>query len=341
MAIKVGVVGLGSMGWTHLDVYAKRDDVEVVAVADRDEDRLSGKVRAGGNIDGQAQGGFDITKCKGYTDAADLIKDPDIEVVDICLPTPAHLPFGVMALEAGKHLLMEKPLARTTADAQKLVDAAAASDKLAMPAMCMRFWPGWTWLKEAVDNKTYGKVLGATFQRRTSHPKGPFYASGEACGGAALDLHIHDTDFIQYVFGTPKAVSSAGYAMATNEVDHIVTRYVYDDIPLVVAEGSWSLAEGYGFQMQYTVNFENATAIFGNPNRAKDESPLKLIESGKEAQLVEVDAGMGYDHEIAYFLDCVKSGRKPQTVTFADAANAVRIVEAEVQSVRTGAQVAL
>lgn len=337
MAVRVGVVGLGMMGWTHLDVYAKLEGVEVVAVADRDPDRLSGKVRAGGNIEGQAQGGFDITSAKGYTDAAELIAAEDVDVVDVCLPTPAHVPFGLMALEHGKHLLIEKPLARNSADAKKLVDAAEASDKIVMPAMCMRFWPGWTWLKKAVDEQSYGKVLSANFRRVTSHPKGRFYADGAACGGAALDLHIHDSDFIQHLFGMPSAVTSTGYSKPTDEVDHIMTRYHYADVPMVVAEGSWALVDGFGFSMRYTVNFENATAVFGE----EGDTPLRLIEEGKESRYIELEEGMGYEHEIRYFIDCVKQGRAPQRVTLADAANAVRLIEAEVESVREGATVAL
>lgn len=335
MAVKVGVIGLGMMGMTHLDAYAKREDVEIVALADRDPDRLSGKKSAQGNIEGQAKGGIDLSKIKGYTDAAELINDPNVEVVDVCLPTPAHLPFGLMALEAGKHLLMEKPLARTSADAMKLVEAAKQSGKIVMPAMCMRFWPGWTWLKKAVDDKTYGKVLGATFRRVASHPKAPFYASGEASGGAALDLHIHDTDFIQHLFGLPKSVHSFGYSKPTDTVDHIVTRYAYDDVPLVVAEGSWAMADGFSFSMSYTVNFEHATATF-----AGGDKPLTLYRDDK-AESVELEPGMGYDYEIDYFIDCVKAGRQPETVTMLDAANAVRIIEAEVQSVNTGAAVML
>lgn len=335
MAVKVGVIGLGLMGMTHLDAYAKRDDVEVVALADRDPDRLAGKTRAQGNIEGQAQGGLDLASIKGYADAADLINDPNVEVVDVCLPTPAHLPFGLMALEAGKHLLMEKPLARTSADAMKLVEAAAQSGKIVMPAMCMRFWPGWTWLKKAVDERTYGKVLGATFRRVASHPKAPFYASGEQSGGAALDLHIHDTDFVQFLFGLPKSVQSFGYSKPTDTVDHIVTRYAYDDVPLVVAEGSWAMADGFSFSMAFTVNFEKATAEF-----AGGDKPLTLYRDGK-AEPVELEPGMGYDYEIGYFIDCVKAGRQPKTVTMLDAANAVRIIEAEVESVNTGKPVML
>ena len=87
-----------------------------------------------------------------------------------------------------------------------------------------------------------------------------------ACGGAILDLHIHDTDFVQHCFGKPKAVFSRGYSRPTNAIDHVLTHYLYDDVPLVTAEGGWAMTPGFGFQMQYTVNFERATAVF-DPGR--------------------------------------------------------------------------
>ena len=336
MSIKVGVVGLGMMGLTHLDVYAKLDGVEVVALADRDEDRLNGRAKADGNIKGQAEGGFDYDSVRKYTDAAELIADPDIDVVDICLPTPAHVPFGIKALEAGKHLLTEKPLARSYEDAMKLVNAANASDKIAMTAMCMRFWPGWTWLKEAIADQRHGKLLSLSFRRVASHPKGPFYLDGDASGGAALDLHIHDADFIQFLFGTPKSVSSVGYSSKTNAVDHIATRYDVGIDALVRAEGSWAMAEGFAFRMQYIANFENATAEFDS----SADNALVVAQDG-ESKPIELEAGMGYDHEIAYFLDCVRNNKQPQIVTMQDAANAVRLIEAELESVRSGSPVSL
>jgi predicted dehydrogenase len=336
MAIKVGVIGLGFMGQTHLDAYARLDGVEVVALADRDPDRLAGKQQAAGNIEGANAGGFDYSKAKKYTDAADLIADADVDAVDICLPTPAHVPFGLRAIEAGKHLLLEKPVARTHDDAMKLVDAAEVSDKVVMPAMCMRFWPGWVWLKQAIDDKTYGGVLAATFRRVASHPQGPFYADGEQNGGAALDLHIHDADFVQHLFGMPSRVTSVGYSNPTTAVDHISTQYKVAGAPLVTAEGSWAMAEGFSFRMQYMVNFEQATATFDSAS----DRPLTLSKDG-ETKDIELESGMGYDHEIAYFVDCIKQGKKPQRVTMRDGAEAVRLIEAEVESVKSGGPVAL
>lgn len=330
--INVGVIGLGMMGSTHLDVYAKLEGVRVLAISDANPARLSGQESAGGNIEGQSQGGIDLSMARKYADGMELIADADVDLVDICLPTPLHRAFGEAALAAGKHVLIEKPLARTSEDAEALVEAAANAKGLAMPGMCMRFWPGWDWLAAAVAEGRYGAVRSAHFRRVTSHPGGPFYSDGEACGGALLDLHIHDTDFIQHCFGVPEAVSSRGYSVVTGRPDHVMTQYHYGQSgPMVSAEGGWAMAEGFGFEMQYTVNFEKATAVF---DLAKDQ-PLKLIQNGK-AEAVELPAGMGYEHEIRYFIDCITQSRSPQRVTLRHGLTSVQIVEAEARSIASG-----
>lgn len=335
--IKVGVIGLGMMGSTHLDVYAGRGDVEVVAVADRNEKRLSGEVKVGGNIEGQALGRFDLSKVAKFRDGLEMIARSDAQVIDICAQTPQHLPLGLAAMAAGKHVLLEKPLARTHAEAMQLVEAARRAEGLTMCAMCMRFWPGWTWLKAAVDRKLYGGVSAATFRRVASHPGGKFYSDGNACGGAILDLHIHDTDFIQWCFGTPQAVNSTGYSRITGAIDHVITRYGYGaDGPMIVAEGGWAMAPGFGFCMQFTVNFREATAVFD----LAAKHPLTLHHGGK-VEPVELPEGMGYTHAIVYFLDCIARKTPPTTVTLADAAESIRIVEAEVASIASDASIPL
>jgi len=329
--IRVGVIGLGMMGNTHLDVYAKRKDVQVVAISDINPDRLSGKARAKGNIEGQAQGGIDLSKVTRHPEGKLLIADPDVDIVDICLPTPMHVEYAIAALQAGKHVLVEKPLGRTAADAHKLAQAASKAKGMIMPAMCMRFWPAWEWLKQAADDGRYGKVRAAHFRRVANHPGGDFYLNGKACGGALLDLHVHDTDFVYHLFGKPEAVFSQGYRKITDHIDHVVTQYIFKDGPIVSAEGGWVMAPGFGFSMQYTINFENATAIFDIAQ--KDQ--LVVVQDGKR-QAISVRDGMGYEHEIDYFLKCVADNTPPSVVTIPDAAVAIDIVEAEARSVDSG-----
>lgn len=327
----VGIIGLGFMGKMHLSAYEKIEGVSVTAIADADPRRASGDLSGGwGNVGGAAttiKGNF-----KGTTNWRELIGWQEVDIVDICVPTPQHAPIAIAALEAGKHVLCEKPLANGSADARRIAEAAGKAKGMFMPAMCMRFWPQWAWLKKQVAAGTYGKVLGATFRRVASMPPG-WFSQGAMSGGAILDLHIHDTDFIQYLFGTPVAVHSRGYSKTSGKIDHIDTQYIYSHIPLVSAEGSWCMADSFNFSMRYTVNFEKATADF---DIGRDK-PLILHAQGK-AEPIEM-AGDGYEAEMRYFVECVKSGRRPEIVTAEDALASIRLIEAEQQSVQLGGAV--
>jgi predicted dehydrogenase len=334
---RIGIIGLGMMGRTHYEAYGEIADAQVTAVSDVDPKRASGDLTGtSGNVLKGALNSLPMDRIKGSVDYNELLADPNVDVVDICLPTTQHLEVAVAALKSGKHVLCEKPLARTSAEGEKIAAAAKQAKGFFMPAMCMRFWPQWTWLKKAVDEKRYGKVVSATFRRVASMPAG-WYKDGRISGGAALDLHIHDTDFVQHLFGLPRAVYSRGYSKTSGEIDHLTTCYLYDETPHVTAEGGWTLAAGYGFTMRYTVNFEHATADY---DLARENSPLLLISEGK-ADPVDAGPGFGYAAELRYFVDCVKKHQPPTIVTAEDGVRSLRIVEAEVNSVRSGEVIAL
>jgi predicted dehydrogenase len=329
--MNIGIIGLGMMGRTHYEAYQEIPGAKVVAVADRNPKRAAGDLSGtGGNVLKGGVNQLPMDKICGTTNASELIAMKDIDIIDVCVPTVEHVSVAIEALKSGKHVLCEKPLARTLGEAEKIAAAAREAKGFFMPAMCMRFWPQWAWLKKAVAEKRYGKVLAASFRRVAQMPAG-WYKDGKASGGAALDLHIHDTDFIQHVFGMPKAVSSRGYPKESGEIDHLATNYIYDDVPLVIAEGGWAMTDGFGFMMQYTVNFEKATADFDLAR----EQPLKVSQGGK-TEAIDCGPGFGYAAELRYFLDCVGKGERPSIVTADDGVRSIKIVEAEVKSARSG-----
>ena len=337
MRIRVGIVGLGFMGQAHLEAYSRRNDARITAVADPDPARRTGVGGVHGNTQALGRYSADLSQAKPYEDGLDLIADTGVDLVDICLPTPLHARFVEAALAAGKHVLVEKPLARTAAEAYALADVAEAASPLAMPAMCMRFWPGWTWLKTAVTRETYGKILGVHFQRLGAALPGEMYRNGALSGGAVLDLHVHDTDFVQHLFGMPRSVTSFGYAHLSGEVDHVMTRYECPGVHLVTAEGAWVESAGFPFVMRYTAHFEGATAVYD----LGADPALTLYRPGQESEVVSLKNTTGYDLEIGYMIECIRQGRRPKTVTLRQGADAVRIVEAESQSVETGKTVIL
>ena len=327
--VNVAVIGLGFMGVTHLRAHLNNPQARVVAVCGLTRLPEKGVLRGvAGNIkkSGDLRLGASV---KVYREFAELLADRDVDLVDICTPTVLHPAQVIAALKAGKHVLCEKPLAQNAADARKVLKAAAASKKFLMPAMCMRFWPGWSWLKKIVAEKTFGAVRAAGFRRLSALPA--WGRAGGHTGGALFDLHIHDTDFVNFLFGRPQSVFSTGVIGPGGAINHVMTQYNFPGGPAVCAEGSWLLTQG--FSMGFTIHCERATLDF---DLARGAAALRVDEVGKKSRTIKLESGDGYDAEIRYFVDCVVRGKRPDLVTARDAVTALDICEAEEKSVRTG-----
>jgi len=323
--IGVGVVGLGFMGRTHIEAYAAARAFglanQLVAVADARVERLSGDGPVDGNLGGTADKGlFDPGTTRGYRRPEDLFADEDVQLVSICTPTDTHVELALAALEAGKHVLVEKPVALDPIAVERLRDAARAASTLCMPAMCMRFWPGWSWLKQRIAEGTFGAVKSAAFRRLGSRPAwSPFYADPLRSGGALFDLHIHDTDFVHWCFGEPDSVVSTG------SIDHVTTEYRYAGGPAcVTAEGGWSRAPDEPFVMAYEVQFDQVTARFD-----LGREPKLCLERDGTIELVEIEDADGWTVEVRTFLEAIRDGRRELDATLDDALAVTRTLVAE------------
>jgi predicted dehydrogenase len=166
--------------------------------------------------------------------------------------------------------------------------------------------------------------------RLGSCPAG-WYRDGSQSGGALLDLHVHDVDFVYHLFGKPHGVFSRGFSLVSGEVDHVVTQYLYDNGPMVIATGSWANSPGAPFTMQFMVQCEKATLSYdlGRPQKL-------MVYRDDRAEPIETEKLTGYVGELRYFLDCVEKGRQPTRVTAQDAVAGLKIIEAEKRSVASG-----
>ena len=323
------------MAATHIRAYQKVVDAQIVGLCSPSGRHLDGDFSTvAGNIDTGDPLKLDVSAITGCRKFEELLAIPDLDLVDICAPTMAHPELALAAFKAGKHVLCEKPMARTSAEARQMVDAAKAANRILMPAMPLRFWPEWAWLRDAIRKGEFGKVYSARF-RRVAEPPGwgaKHFGNGALSGGALLDLHVHDTDFVQFVFGKPKAVYSRGYTKYTGAIDHVITQYEVEGGAVVHAEGSWAMSPGFGFNMSFTVNFEKATVDY---DIARDAEALKIAENGK-SRVVKLEGLDGYAREAAHIVAQIQHGRADDTVTAEDGLRAVEICEAEERSVRSG-----
>jgi predicted dehydrogenase len=338
--IGVGVMGLGFMGRTHVACYNALARAglpcRLVAVCDPDPERLTGKAPAAGNLKTGQEVVFDPAQVRAYADPERLLADAEVQLVSICTYTDTHVDLAVKALAAGKHVLVEKPIAVLAAEVRRLADAARQASTLCMPAMCIRFWPGWDWLYARVKDGTLGRVRSATFTRLGSGPTwaAGFYRDEARSGGALVDLHIHDTDFVYFCFGKPSAVSSTG------NVRHQTTLYHYGPggPSHVAAEGAWDLAPSAGFRMHFLVNFERASVewdLFWKPTlRVYWPDRTETIDPGG-------GGGAGYEPEIRHLVTAIAEGRRNLSATMDEAVAVAEILEAERRSFENGTTVAL
>jgi predicted dehydrogenase len=335
--VNVAVVGLGFMGTVHLRAHLQNPAARIVAVCDAQRVPVNG-VLAGvsGNI--TSSDAIDLgPDVKVYRDLKEALADPQVELVDLCTPTPLHPDQAIAALRAGKHVLCEKPLARTSAEARDIVKVARAAKGFIMPAMCMRFWPGWSLLKKVVDEKTYGAVWSARFTRLSETPawsKGT-YAGQKDTGGALFDLHIHDTDFVQYLFGPPAAVVSRGLESPGGQVDYLVTEYEYPGRNLAVSAHGGAIAQSaVPFEHGFDVYFERGMLRYNSATSPK----LELFTGGDTHELAPriKDA---FAEQLRTAVQGVANNQLPPSLAGRSARHSLAIVLAEAESVRTGERV--
>ena len=335
--VKVGIIGLGFMGMTHFRAWQKVANAKVTMVCEArplPEDGDLSKLFAGNLGSGEGLK-IDYKQTKVVQKVEDLLSNPEIDLVDICLPTMAHKDVSIAALKAGKNVICEKPMTRTLAQTEEMKAAAEASGQILMPAQCVRFFPEWSYVKRLIDDGRYGKVVAARFRRVSEAPGWGVssFLKGQESGGALYDLHVHDLDFVLYCFGMPKAVFARGATYASGAVDHVMANYIYENGPVVTAEGSWAMVKGFGFAAGFTVNFEKATLEMDTTRGA---DALKLYEPGQPALVIRPEGDDGYVGELRHIAEAVAKGTKPSILTPQDGVNSLRVCEAEEKSVQTG-----
>ena len=312
--INVGIIGTGFMAVAHIRAYHQVNGVRIAALCNPSGRHLDGDFSdVHGNVGSDEPVKLDMTDIAAYRSLEELLADETIDLIDITTPTFLHHEQALAALTAGKHVLCEKPMARTSDDAREMAAAVESAKGFFMPAMCLRFWPEWAWVNQAIKEERFGRVLSARFRRVAEPPAWgqKSFLDGTKSGGALLDLHIHDADFVQFCFGTPKSIYAQGHSKVSGEIDHVLAQYEVNCGATVSAEGSWTMAKGFGFSMEYTVNFERATADFDN---TRGDDCLKLYQEGKEPETLKLNGPDGYAGQIKHLVSVSSKASLPASL---------------------------
>ena len=202
--LKVGLVGVGGISRTHMPGWAASEEAEVVAGSDISNEAL------------EQWGALHNVK-RLTTNADELFSDPDIDIIDLCVPNMYHAPLAIAALEAGKHVICEKPLAPTPEDITQMIAARDKSGKMLMTAQHFRFAGVSQAMKAEIDTGTLGDVYharGWMLRRNGLIPTATFIEKKHSGGGPCIDIGVHILDLTLWMMGNPRPVTVSGVADA-------------------------------------------------------------------------------------------------------------------------------
>lgn len=346
--LRIGLIGIGGIGKVHGICFMNNPEVEVLAACARTKENLEkfGKGEWGkmDYLPGAQEYQPPKTIPRLYTDYKDLVKDKDINAVVISTPNVWHAKQTIDCLKAGKHVLVEKPMAANAKECAVMMTAAKKVKRLLMAAHCWRFHKEVQFIKEKVKDGILGKIIKTKGYGIHVNwgPSGWFTQKKLAIGGALIDMGIHAIDTVRFLLGEPKVKSV--YA----KVGTCFGKYNVDDMAVLMVEfsnGTVSLIES-GWHNPHSDGSEASTQLFGTNGYARvfpTEVRYKkngdwISESPPAAQGDEVLKM--YQAQADHFVDCALNNKKP-VASAAAGMTACQIVDAAYASSRTGKVVKL
>lgn len=333
--MRIAVLGLGFMGSTHLKALRNIPTATLAAVVSSDENKLAGDLSAiQGNLGGPGEV-MDFSAVAKYKTVEDCLADPNVEAVDICLPTDQHSPVALAALRAGKHVLVEKPIALDGAVADSLVAEARERGRVLMAAQVLRFFPDYQVAADRLRSGSLGVPRAAIFRRRCAAPAwSKWLGDASKSGGGVFDLLIHDVDMMLHLFGAPVSVAASGYCDLARGIDLINADFEFASGLAVTVAGGWHHPKAYPFSMEFTIAADGGTLEYSTNGR-----PLTLYRADGEAEPQLLPDHDGYQKEIEYFIECASAGREPVLCPPAESAQAVKLALAMVAARENGKRI--
>lgn len=351
--IKAAVIGVGGISKHHIEGYLKRDDVELYAFCDINEEQL--------NKMGEKYG---ITRL--YTDKDVMLKElPEIDVVSVCTWNSQHAPCTIAALNAGCHVLCEKPMATSADEAKAMKAAAEKNGKLLMIGFVRRFGNDCQILEDFIESDYFGEIYygKATYLRRHGSPGGWFGDKSRSAGGPLIDLGVHVIDLTRYLLGNPKPVSVYGAtfeklgdrpgvkkAKGTYKSLSRTEKTVFDVEDLATALIRYDNGAVISVEASFSLNLKNnvgSIELFGTKAGAKIDPELELFSTinghMNNVQLV-TETALSFDglfeNEISHFVDCVTKGTECKSPA-EDGIAIMQILDAIYESAATGHEVVI
>ncbi|MEH7379078.1 Gfo/Idh/MocA family oxidoreductase [Bacillus sp. JJ1533] len=332
--VKIAVIGCGSIAQhRHLPEYAMNKHVEIVAVCDIVEDRVH-----------QVASQYGVM---AYTNYEELLADPEVEAVSVCTPNYLHAPISIAALEAGKHVLCEKPMATSKEEAMNMIEAAQKSNKKLMIGHNQRFVASHQKARQLIEDGVLGKIY--SFRTAFGHggPEGWsvdgkeswFFKKNEAFIGAMGDLGVHKTDLMRFLLGEEFVQVGAFIETSAKEYADV------DDTAVCILRTESGIVGTLAASWSYVSKEDNSTIIYGEKAilRLEDDPVNNLIIQYKNGEVVKYelggiqtneDGGQSNSHVISHFVQSIVTDTNP-AVPGEEGMKSLQVILAAIESKET------
>jgi len=350
--LNVGIIGMGYMGVTHFHAWHDVPDARVIAFCSGNPRKRAGDwSHVRGNL-GTVGGHVDVSRLTVCSTPGELLRLPELDLIDICLPNALHHDAVVDSLQAGTHVVVEKPIGLTVAEADAMIAASEKSPGELYVAHVLQFMPGWRTLRLFSDDQTFGRLKALNVRRVITAPgddkRWPHLEGG--IGGPMIDLHIHDVEFVLSLLGIPERVNA--HALKNDEfINYAASTWQYGEQgPLVSFQCGAISASARPFHHQFEAYFENATVAHTSSNigpgggeyaHQSAQQPLTVYHQDGSLEFPEISDEDGFVAELRYISECIASGQPGAVLRPESARDAVAMIHAEAASIEHGQPVAV
>lgn len=328
--IRVGLVGIGFMGWIHQLAYRRSENARLAAFCSGDAKKRAGDWRGIQGNFGPPGEQISIDGIEAFESLEQMVRSPNIDVIDICLPPHLHTSAAMMALEHGKDVLCEKPLALNSEDCFRIMETAKGLNRMVLVAHVLPYMGAFAFATELVANKTYGAPIGGYFKRIISDPTWiPDFYAKDKVGGPLVDLHVHDLHWIQLLFGKPKGVHAVG-RMQGEVAKFVHVLYDYGDNEIAIASTSGVIdGPGRPFTHGFELHLEHATLQheFAAFSDSAETMPLKIVTRDGKVIRPTLPVSDDVDAFVAEIEDMAKSVTSRTTAPRLDGMLAAQAVD--------------
>jgi UDP-N-acetylglucosamine 3-dehydrogenase len=325
---RVAVIGAGTMGTVHAQSYCRMNDVEVVGIVDV-------RTNAGNSL---------ALEChtQSFTSLDELLTNVSVDVIDVCVPTYLHRSYVEQAAMAGKHVICEKPIARTLEDAVAMLHACQEAGVRLFVGHVVRFFPEYEMAHQMVESGQVGNVGTVRTMRGGVFPIAweDWYAGVEKSGSVIVDTIIHDFDFLRWCFGdVTRVFAKSLVGRELNRIDHAFVSLRFESGVIGHVEGTWAYPDG--FRTELEIAGDKGIIQHSSDESASIRAHLRVNSVANGVAVPESPLEKSpYQAELEHFLDCISTGSE-SIVTAEDACKALEISLAALESVRTGQPVEL